>query len=160
MIRKVTILFLLLSVALFAKDRSHEWAKVRESYLREHPQCEVCGISKDLQVHHVKPFSLFPALELDKSNLVTLCTSKYWGINCHLIAGHGGNFQWYNRWILTDIGVLRVYANPQYIKEFGSSDLDNYMKMMRQRTKIFTAELKKEMRPKEEGYAAKGADNP
>lgn len=157
MLKRIVVIILLLSVALFAKDRSVEWSKVRAAYLKDHPQCEVCGISKDLQVHHIKPVSLFPALELDPENLITLCTSKYWGINCHLLAGHGGNFRWYNRWILTDIGVLRVYANPQYIKEFGSTDLENYIKMMKTRTKIFTAELKKELQ-KGVNYAATTKD--
>lgn len=149
------ISILIVSINLIAAERSSKWQKVRDAYIQEHPYCEVCGTSKDLQVHHIKPFQLFPLLELDKDNLITLCTSKYWGFNCHLWAGHGGNFRWYNRWILEDVGILRIYANPHYIKEFGISDFEHYISYMRKRTKEFNIMLKKDNSlPKENNNAA------
>jgi len=129
---------------LEAADRSSCWNKTREAHIKLFPYCEVCGTSKDLQVHHIKPFHMFPLLECDKDNLVTLCTSKYWEFNCHLIAGHGGNFRSYNRWVMEDIGILKVYGRPDYIREFGLTDRDEYIKMIKARVKKFNKELKED----------------
>lgn len=52
--------------------------------------------------HHIKPFHLFPELELDTENLIPLCESKKYGINCHLFVGHLGNFKRYNEEVVTD----------------------------------------------------------
>jgi hypothetical protein len=46
-----------------------------------------------LQVHHVKPFHLLPELELDESNLISLCMGPN---ECHLFIGHGDSFRCYN----------------------------------------------------------------
>jgi hypothetical protein len=54
--------------------------------------CACCGSTKKLNVHHKKPFHLFPELELDLNNLITLCMDK----ECHLKIGHGGDFKDYN----------------------------------------------------------------
>lgn len=119
----------------FSDPRSPEWEFVRKVYLHEHQVCALCGSGKDLQVHHIKPFHLYPELELDSENLITLCTSKYWGFSCHLIAGHGGNFKWENPWINEDIEKLKAIADPQYIKEHGSTEFEEYIKFMRARVK-------------------------
>ncbi|MFM0141712.1 HNH endonuclease [Paraburkholderia sp. RL18-085-BIA-A] len=76
--------------------RSGHWSTVRKQHLILHPVCELCGGSEDLEVHHVRPFHLHPDLELDPSNLVTLCEAKKGGINCHLAFGHLGNFRSFN----------------------------------------------------------------
>jgi len=46
-----------------------------------------------LQVHHVVPFSIAAGLELDPTNLLTLCMGEF---DCHLKLGHGGSFRYYN----------------------------------------------------------------
>lgn len=66
--------------------RSPKWPAVRRAHLAREPRCRACGTDQRLQVHHVRPFHLFPALELDPANLVTLCVSP--SHNCHLIWGH------------------------------------------------------------------------
>ena len=119
------------------EPRSPEWEQVRKAYLQGHPVCALCGTAKDLQVHHIKPFHLYPQLELDPNNLITLCTSKYWGFSCHLIAGHGGNFKYENPWILEDIQKLKVVGDPQYIKEHGSDEFDQYVSFMKARVKEY-----------------------
>lgn len=80
-----------------SKDRSPEWPRVRDEHLREHPECEACGSRKNLQVHHIRPFHLFPELELSQGNLITLCMSLQ---ECHLSLGHGGS------WVCWDPEVL------------------------------------------------------
>jgi 5-methylcytosine-specific restriction enzyme A len=68
--------------------RSARWPALRREWLKDEPRCRACGSSKHLNVHHKRPFHLFPELELDRGNLVTLCETPSW--NCHFKVGHGG----------------------------------------------------------------------
>ena len=120
----LSIVCILVPFAGFGADRSSKWPAVRSAHLKAHPCCAVCGTRKDVQVHHIKPFHIKPELELDPNNLVTLCTSKYWGFNCHLAVGHGGNFRYENANVIEDIARIRRVGNPAYIREHGRSDLD------------------------------------
>lgn len=57
---------------------SREWLALRYQVLRERgAACECCGATRAdgivIQVDHIKPRSLFPALALVKSNLQVLC---------------------------------------------------------------------------------------
>jgi 5-methylcytosine-specific restriction protein A len=73
--------------------RSGSWRTVRARHLIGHDHCFVCGQKSKLEVHHVIPFSVAPHLELDPENLVSLCENKKYGINCHLLIGHLGNYR-------------------------------------------------------------------
>lgn len=68
--------------------RNPKWREVRAGYLANFPECACCGDKSNLNVHHIKPYHLFPELELDLTNLITLCEGG--PINCHFIVGHGG----------------------------------------------------------------------
>ena len=63
--------------------RSGAWTRVRREHLAEHPTCAACGRSGDMEVHHVQSYHEHPELELDRSNLITLCAEP-----CHLVHGH------------------------------------------------------------------------
>ncbi len=76
--------------------RSSKWRSVRKAYLKAFPFCAVCGGKRGLEVHHVVPFFVRPDLELDMDNLITLCERKNYGINCHLLIGHLGNYRRHN----------------------------------------------------------------
>jgi 5-methylcytosine-specific restriction endonuclease McrA len=76
--------------------RSGHWPKIREDHLKANPKCAVCGGDKTLEVHHIRPFHLHPDLELDPTNLITLCETKKNGVNCHLLFGHLGSFKSFN----------------------------------------------------------------
>jgi hypothetical protein len=76
------------------KPRSPEWPRVRRAHLEKEPVCQWCGGSTELQVHHIQPFHLAPALELDPENLITLCEKK--GTDDHLEHGHLGDFKNFN----------------------------------------------------------------
>lgn len=52
-----------------------------------------------MRVHHVVPFHVDPSRELDPSNLMTLCEAKKYGINCHLLVGHLGNWRRWNPFV-------------------------------------------------------------
>lgn len=81
---------------LFGVARSGEWPRVRAKHLQKHPRCAVCNGRDRLNVHHVLPVHLFPHLELEPLNLLTLCESGRGGINCHLAIGHLSDFHKYN----------------------------------------------------------------
>lgn len=89
---------------------------MRDEHVRKHPECAACGSKKKLQVHHIKPFHLYPELELEESNLITLCMDKN---DCHLNLGHGDNWRCYNPNVKGD--AVRFAASPrdrkQIIKE-------------------------------------------
>jgi 5-methylcytosine-specific restriction enzyme A len=62
--------------------RSPAWGRVRKEFLAEHPECAACGGRHHREAHHLKPYHLWPDLELDPANLLTLCRS------CHFVFGH------------------------------------------------------------------------
>jgi len=78
------------------RPRSSKWASVRKSHLEKCPTCSACGGTSKVEVHHIKPFNLFPELELDPDNLITLCESWKKGVNCHLFFGHLGDYRSFN----------------------------------------------------------------
>ncbi len=75
-----------------AKPRSHQWPALERKFKAANPNCFVCGGSKLIQVHHAQPFHLFPHLELEWSNLRSLCMAP--GHFCHFVFGH--LFRWSN----------------------------------------------------------------
>jgi hypothetical protein len=77
---------------LAMRARSKEWRRVRAEHLAQHPACEVCGRTADLAVHHIFPVSIAPELELEKNNLITLCSSP-----CHFVFGHFFSYHCYNK---------------------------------------------------------------
>lgn len=64
----------------FEGPRASEWVYVRNEFVRRHPRCEACGSDYQLNVHHIKPFHLYPELELDEGNLITLCREHHFRI--------------------------------------------------------------------------------
>jgi len=76
--------------------RSSKWPSVKKVWLKENKTCVVCGGKTKLNVHHKKPFYLFPELELDPTNLITLCEAGKRGVNCHCHFGHIGDWKSYN----------------------------------------------------------------
>src|SRR3990167_7286052 len=82
------------SLKLLGAKRSSEWPKTRAKHLKKEPVCAICSKNDELNVHHKKPFHLFPELELEESNLTTLCEAP--GREHHLNFGHLGSYQSYN----------------------------------------------------------------
>ena len=86
--------------ATHGTKRSDKWGATRAAWLRDHPTCAACGSKKNIEVHHKLPFHLFPALELDRSNLITLCEEI--GVEHHLRVGHLGNWKKFNQNVEND----------------------------------------------------------
>lgn len=87
--------------------RSNAWPTTRQKHLLTHPECALCGGTKKLNVHHIKPFWLFPELELAPLNLITLCEGAKW-LNCHFIVGHLLSWKSFNPAVLPDVRLLRL----------------------------------------------------
>lgn len=115
-----------------ASERSSQWPRVRVAYASTHPRCEYCGRllnnkSKNPEnkgeVHHVKPVSAYPELELDMDNLIMLCDP------CHNTAGHlDRHYQSWNPLIREEAKLHKamVEARPKtkaeaeaFVKRFG-----------------------------------------
>lgn len=92
-----------------SKPRSRDWPRVRREHLRGEPACAACGRNRDVEVHHIIPFSVDPSLELDRSNLVTLCADP-----CHLLFGHLLNFRRFNPHVRQDAAAFlrRMRSEP------------------------------------------------
>lgn len=71
----------------------------------------MCGGRDRLEVHHIRPFHLYPALELDPANFVTLCEALR---ECHLQVGHLGNWFDWNRALLAKPPLAHVAGSTQY----------------------------------------------
>lgn len=76
--------------------RSPKWRRVERAHLQIQGWCKNCGGVVALQVHHMMPFHLDLAKELDPANLITLCEDAKDGVECHLHVGHLGNWKTYN----------------------------------------------------------------
>jgi 5-methylcytosine-specific restriction endonuclease McrA len=72
------------------EGRSPQWPAVEKAFLKYNPTCAVCKTKSNLNVHHKQPFHLAPRLELDPSNLITLCRPH------HLLVGHLEDWKSYN----------------------------------------------------------------
>jgi hypothetical protein len=82
--------------------RSPKWDSVRKKHLLSQPTCQACGNNKNVSVHHIEPFHLRPDLELDPSNLLSLCED---GPNCHLTWGHLRDWKQYNPQVVKDAAL-------------------------------------------------------
>lgn len=93
--------------ATLGQKRSSQWPTVRKHHLKLNPTCAVCGDTRKLEVHHIKPFHIHPELELDPTNLITMCESKSYGIICHLLVGHWGSYKLINPNVVEDAALWR-----------------------------------------------------
>lgn len=93
--------------------RSSKWNDLRYSHLLKHPVCAVCGGNKKVEVHHIKPVHLFPDLELDNQNLITLCEGKKY-VNCHLFFGHLGSYIRFNPDVKKDAEIFNNKLSNKY----------------------------------------------
>lgn len=72
----------------WGEPRSSKWSAVRAEHVQHHPDCIACGSRLQLNVHHVQPFHVHPELELEPSNLVTMCREHHFRI------GHDPDGPW------------------------------------------------------------------
>lgn len=87
-----------------ARARDSRWPAVAKAHLEQNPRCEVCDVDHDVDVHHRKPVHLYPELELDPDNLITLCRIN----GCHFLFGHGRDWKAYNDRVDLDVQHARA----------------------------------------------------
>jgi hypothetical protein len=94
----------------FTEGRSPHWSATRDHFLVDNPTCAGCGGRLHLNVHHKQPFHLFPALELERSNLITLCEDP--ARLCHYRIGHCFDWHAYNPHVVDDAALQleRIHA--------------------------------------------------
>lgn len=97
--------------------RSPLWPSVEHAFKKKHPTCAACGqkgrlLWRQLDVHHIIPFHIEPRLELDTTNLITLCRGL--GRNHkdqhHFTIGHLGNWSYANPYVRHDAARLLAGA--------------------------------------------------
>lgn len=91
---------------MLMEGRSPQWATCRARHLKTQPVCQVCGTKTALAVHHIQPVHTNPELELDETNLITLCQGVDGG--CHFRWGHLWNWTSWNDKVEEDASEWRV----------------------------------------------------
>ena len=96
-------------------ERSPHWPTVQHKHLKKFPICAACGGSINLNVHHKQPFHLYPELELEPSNLITLCMDG--DKDCHIKLGHGSNFKAYNPNVEVHVEIVKASFTMELLNE-------------------------------------------
>ena len=89
--------------------RSSRWKALRRDHLKRNPTCAVCGNANDVVPHHIIPYHIDPAKELDPMNLISLCEGDTF--NCHLFFGHLRNWTKHNPDVVEDARIWREKIN-------------------------------------------------
>jgi 5-methylcytosine-specific restriction protein A len=97
--------------------RSPQWAAARKEHLKNFPKCAICEGTQQLNVHHIKPFHLHPELELDPKNLITLCECASYGIICHLLVGHLGDYKNINPNVVKDAKTWNAKLKEEHFEK-------------------------------------------
>lgn len=97
----------LLNIGIFREEfkllvRDSKWSSVRKEFLVTHCECAACGKTKKLQVHHILPVHIYPELELNHNNLITLCAK------CHFVLGHSLNWRKWNIYVVEGSKLLKL----------------------------------------------------
>jgi hypothetical protein len=85
--------------------RNPKFESAAKLYLKG-KKCMICGGTLRLMAHHKYPFHLFPELEMDETHWRPLCEGDH-RLNCHLLVGHGGNFEGFNPLVDEFAGLIQ-----------------------------------------------------
>lgn len=55
------------------KRLTYSYRQWRDAVIKRDKVCQMCGSSKRLEVHHIKPYAAYPELRQELSNGITLC---------------------------------------------------------------------------------------
>lgn len=81
----------ILSASKLTPKEYYRMSKAKKLYVKQNPECAVCGCKDHLEVHHVEPVHIKPQLAADPYNFITLCDKGNSG--CHFVFGHFRNFR-------------------------------------------------------------------
>lgn len=103
---------LLARAAVALGSHAAGWPALRAVHLKREPRCCCCRTRKNLDVHHVRPVGLYPELELDAANVMTLCRP------CHFLVAHLGDWRSWNPLVRADAAWLRNKVDRRiYLRE-------------------------------------------
>lgn len=71
-----------------SKDKYKSTKRAMNKYRKEHPNCELTGSNKKVQIHHIVPVWSNPDISDDPDNFIALSTCA----NIHHIFGHDRSF--------------------------------------------------------------------
>lgn len=97
------------------QERSPHWPTIQHKHLKKFPACAACGGNMNLNVHHKQPFHLYPELELEPTNLITLCMDG--DKDCHIKLGHGSNFKAYNPHVEVHVELVKASFSMELLNE-------------------------------------------
>jgi hypothetical protein len=90
--------------------RSPRWPALRAAFIKGR-QCAGCDAGRDLEAHHIVPYHIDPARELDTANLICLCR------DCHFVFGHLRDWSASNPQVREDAALflqrIRDYRRPR-----------------------------------------------
>ena len=94
-----------------------EWESYERRYYRTHTKvCASCNQKIHIDLHHIQPRHISPALIFIESNLIPLCRA------CHFHIGHLLNWDYFNRHIISDTKLLNTQLQSrrkEYLKIYG-----------------------------------------
>lgn len=128
------IIIFLPSGQVSGAERSGKWPALRKQILDEQPTCEACGGRDGCKPHHIKPFHVYPELELERSNVIVLCDQ------CHLMLGHLGDWPAWNPRVRED--AARHLAEVQH-RPYTKPDAAKFLR------RFPTTPAKQKARPRE-----------
>jgi len=96
-----------------SQARSPEWWRVRLEHLAREPECQCCGGTKKLEVHHILPVHIAQQYELEPNNLITLCEER----GCHFLIGHLADWRCWNPLVREDAAFIRRRIKERKCRE-------------------------------------------
>lgn len=63
------------------RNRVKKSGWINRALIRAKNQCEACGTSENLAVHHILPFAGYPEYRTDDENSCVLCHHCHWGVH-------------------------------------------------------------------------------
>lgn len=93
-----------------SKPGAGDWKTFNDGIDRS--RCRCCGASDNLNVHHIDPFHDDPTLELNPTNLVTLCREHHFKVGHYDREKKSSNWKSANPNVCADCDKMRAKLNP------------------------------------------------
>lgn len=108
--------------------RDGEWWPTRQLFVEKFNHCECCGTRDDLNVHHIFPVHVYPQLELEPYNLITLCRKHHFQI------GHLNDWKKWNPyvWEMAQLYNKGIMAYDIQFEGLELGQQPDYEKILRQ----------------------------
>lgn len=91
---------------------SSKWSSLK-ALVKKHRnnKCEECGVSENLEVHHILPLALYPDAFFDVHNMRLFCEA------CHFKVGHHSDWRNINLTLVTDLLIEKYQIDRERLSE-------------------------------------------